>query len=176
MVWFTVVSVHCLVCLFCPQWSVLVCSSVHHKVTMALSRRCLDASDFSRWTWVYSKQSGAHMRFWRGRKKGCQLMRVLLSRINTEFLYLGSLVLKVLFIQTSAILLQELQCTKHSECLGDCPAYFLFIISLSFSRFHTSCYQYSLYLEGFFTFVAFVHVCPLHSSSCLELSPPVFWF
>lgn len=138
MVWFAVVSVHCLVCLFCPQevfWSVLWSST---KET-ALQRRCLDASNFWRWTWIYSKQNGKHG-ILKGKKKKknqqCQLMRVRLSRINTEFLHLSSLVLKVLFIQTSAISLQELlQGTKHSEYLGCCLAYFLFIISPSFSNY-----------------------------------------
>lgn len=43
-------------------------------------------------------------------------MQVLLSRINTGFFHLSSLVLKALFIQTTAISLQELlQGTKHLE-------------------------------------------------------------
>lgn len=87
-------------------------------------------------------------------------MQVLPSRINTEFLHLSSLVLKVLFIQTSAISLQELlQGTKHSECLGCCLAYFCLSshhLSPGFT-FHGIQYFLSfrgfLYLCGICTFV-----------------------
>lgn len=85
-------------------------------------------------------------------------MQVLPSRINTEFLHLSSLVLKVLFIQTSAISLQELlQGTKHSECLGCCLAYFCSSSHhLSFLHFMVS--SISCLLGDFFTFVAFARL------------------
>lgn len=139
MVWFTVVSVHCLVCLLCPQWGVLVCSSVQHKVTTTLLRRSLDASDFPRWTWIYFKKNGKH-----GILEGKKENKKDISLCECSFLEsIQNLSISAAWSfkccsSTSVISLQDLlQGTKHSECLGCCLACFLFIISPSFSRFYT---------------------------------------
>lgn len=141
-------------------WS--VCSLALHEVPKGLEKRCLDASDFSRWGLIYLNRV-ANMAF---EKKGCQLIWLLLLRVNSEFLHFSSLVLKCCASKlVPSPYRNSCRVQNTGRKLGCCLAYSLsssHTLSPGFTLFLGISSIYSL-LGGFFTFVAFAGVVVVFS-------------